>query len=147
MVDILKEIIDALYNISVPLMDISEKLSIDNQAQALLLAPVILEQPITISPHKSKILTRSLQSKPQPKHIKEGEVRIDDIILTHNQFDLLFGKSQRSGISTLSRRWPNNKLPYEIDSSTIATGSAEDNMIKQAVTRFNSDMNGCINIV
>ena len=117
LVDILKDMVNALHNISIPLMQISEKLSIDDQP------------------------------KRQPRVNGRKEVRIDDIMLTQNQFNILFGESERNGISTLSRRWPNNELPYEIDSSTIAKGSAEETMIKQVVARFNSDMNGCINIV
>ena len=117
MVDILKNMVNALHNISIPLMQVSENLSIDNQP------------------------------KRQSRNNRKREVRIDDIILTQNQFNILFGESERNGVSTLSRRWPNNKLPYEIDSSTIAKGSAEETMIKQVVARFNSDMNGCINIV
>ena len=117
MVDILKNMVNALHNISIPLMQVSENLSIDNQP------------------------------KRQSRNNRRREVRIDDIILTQNQFNILFGESERNGVSTLSRRWPNNKLPYEIDSSTIAKGSAEETMIKQVVARFNSDMNGCINIV
>ena len=74
------------------------------------------------------------------------EDRIDDIILTKNQFDILFG-GKRNGINILSRRWTNNAVPYEIDSSKITEGSAEDAMIKQVVARFNSEMSGCINIV
>ena len=68
-------------------------------------------------------------------------------ILTKNQFDILFGEGERNGINILSRRWPNNAVPYEIDSSKIAEGSAEETMIKQVVARFNSEMSGCINIV
>ena len=110
--------IDALHNISVPLIEISEQLSINNGPNP--------------------------QSKPQPM---KSEVRIDDIILTKNQFDILFGEGERNGINILSRRWPNNAVPYEIDSSKITEGSAEDTMIKQVVARFNSEMSGCINIV
>ena len=117
MVDILKNMVNALHNISIPLMQVSENLSIDNQP------------------------------KRQSRNNRRREVRIDDIILTQNQFNILFGESERNGVSTLSRRWPNNEMPYEIDSSTIAKGSAEETMIKQVVARFNSDMNGCINIV
>ena len=153
MVDILKAIINALHNISVPLLDISKTLSIDNQPKP---------QPMSYSYRGiinvlhnisvplldiSENLSIDNQSKSQPKNHREREVRIDDIIFTQNQFDTLFGESERNGISTLSRRWPNNKLPYEIDSSTIAKGSAEETMIKRVVARFNSDMNGCINIV
>ena len=123
MVDILKDMVNALYNISVPLMAISEKLSIGNQPQP---------QP---------------QPQIQPRNHRQREVRIDDIILIQNQFDILFGERGRNGISTLSRRWPNNRVPYEIDSNTIPKGSAEETMIKQVVARFNSEMNGCINIV
>ena len=121
--DIAKYIIDALHNISVPLMEISEQLSINNQPKP--------------------------KPQPKPQPIKSGgtEVRIDDIILTKNQFDIMFGEGERNGINILSRRWPNNAVPYEIDSSKIAEGSAEDTMIKQVVARFNSEMSGCINIV
>ena len=121
--DIAKDIINALHNISVPLIEISEQLSINNQPKP--------------------------QPKPKPQPIKSSgtEVRIDDIILTKNQFDILFGEGERNGVNILSRRWPNNAVPYEIDSSKIAEGSAEDTMIKQVVARFNSEMSGCINIV
>ena len=88
-VDIAKDIIDALQNITVPLMEISEQLSINNQPNP--------------------------QPKPQPIKLSGTEVRIDDIILTKNQFDILFGEGERNGINILSRRWPNNAVPYEID--------------------------------
>ena len=95
----------------------------------------------------AKKLSIDNQPERQPRNNRRKEIRIDDIMLTQNQFDILFGETERNGVSTLSRRWPNNKLPYEIDSSTIAKGSKEETMIKQVVARFNSDMNGCINIV
>ena len=128
-VDIAKDIIDALYNITVPLIKISEQLSINNQPKP-----------------QSKPQPKS-QPKPQPMKLSGTEVRIDDIILTKNQFDILFGEGERNGINILSRRWPNNAVPYEIDSSKIAEGSAEETMIKQVVATFNSEMSGCINIV
>ena len=147
MVDVLKAIINALHKISVPLLDISKTLSIANQPKP---------QPMSYSYRgiinvlhniSVPLLDIDNQSKSQPKNHREREVRIDDIILTQNQFNILFGESERNGISTLSRRWPNNEMPYEIDSSTIAKGSAEETMIKQVVARFNSDLNGCVNIV
>ena len=147
MVDVLKAIINALHKISVPLLDLSKTLSIANQPKP---------QPMSYSYRgiinvlhniSVPLLDIDNQSKSQPKNHREREVRIDDIILTQNQFNILFGESERNGISTLSRRWPNNEMPYEIDSSTIAKGSAEETMIKQVVARFNSDLNGCVNIV
>ena len=147
MVDILKAIINALQNISVPLLDISKTLSIDNQPKPQPMSYSYRGMINVLHNISVPLLDIDNQSKSQPKNHREREVRIDDIILTQNQFNILFGESERNGISTLSRRWPNNKLPYEIDSSTIPKGSAEETMIKQVVARFNSDMNGCINIV
>ena len=153
MVDILKAIVNALHNISVPLLDISKALSIDNQPKPQPMSYSfrgminVLHNKSVPSLDISKKLSIDNQSKSQPKNHREREVRIDDIIFTQNQFNVLFGESERNGISTLSRRWPNNEMPYEIDSNTIAKGSAEETMIKQVVARFNSDLNGCINIV
>ena len=147
MVDILEAILNALHNISVPLFDISKTLSIDNQPKPQPMS-YSFRGMINVLHNKSvPLLDIDNQSKSQPRNHRDREVRIDDIIFTQNQFNVLFGESERNGISTLSRRWPNNEMPYEIDSSTIAKGSAEETMIKQVVARFNSDLNGCINIV
>ena len=147
MVDILKAILNALHNISVPLLDISKTLSIDNQPKPQPMSYSYRGMINVLHNISVPLLDIDNQSKSQPRNHRDREVRIDDIIFTQNQFNVLFGESERNGISTLSRRWANNKLPYEIDSRTIAKGSAEETMIKQVVARFNSDLNGCINIV
>ena len=147
MVDVLKAIINALHKISVPLLDLSKTLSIANQPKPQPMSYSYRGMINVLHNISVPLLDIDNQSKFQPKNHRERDVRIDDIILTQNQFNILFGESERNGVSNLSRRWPNNKLPYEIDSSTIAKGSAEETMIKQVVARFNSDLNGCINIV
>ena len=72
---------------------------------------------------------------------------MDDIILNKNQYDMLYGESGRNGISILSRRWSKNQLPYEFDYESIASGSPEETMIKEVISRFNSEMDGCFSIV
>ena len=145
--DILKAIVNALHNISVPLLEISKTLSIDNQPKPQPMSYSYRGMINVLHNTSVPLLDIDNQSKSQPRNHRDREVRIDDIIFTQNQFNVLFGESERNGVSTLSRRWPNNEMPYEIDSSTIAKGSAEETMIKQVVARFNSDLNGCINIV
>ena len=145
--DILKAIVNALHKISVPLLDISKTLSFDNQPKPKPMSYSYRGMINVLHNISVPLLDIDNQSKSQPRNHRDREVRIDDIIFTQNQFNVLFGESERNGISTLSRRWPNNEMPYEIDSSTIAKGSAEETMIKQVVSRFNSDLNGCINIV
>ena len=83
----------------------------------------------------------------QTKSSRSLDMRMDDIILNKNQYDMLYGESGRNGISILSRRWSKNQLPYEFDYESIVSGSPEETMIKEVISRFNSEMDGCFSIV
>ena len=73
------------------------------------------------------------------------EVIIDDMILTQEQYELLYGEGTRSGVpEAWKRRWTDNKLPYETDSSVI---TSDIDIIESAISRFNSEMSGCFSIV
>ena len=73
------------------------------------------------------------------------EVIIDDMILTQEQYELLYGEGTRSGVpEAWERRWPDNKLPYETDSSVLSSDIA---IIESTISRFNSEMSGCFSIV
>ena len=83
----------------------------------------------------------------QTKSSRSLDMRMDDIILSKNQYDMLYGESGRNGISILSRRWSKNQLPYKFDYEAIASGSPEETLIKKVISRFNSEMDGCFSIV
>lgn len=73
------------------------------------------------------------------------EVIIDDMILTQEQYELLYGEGTRSGVpEAWERRWTDNRLPYETDSSVI---TSDIDIIESAISRFNSEMSGCFSIV
>ena len=73
------------------------------------------------------------------------EVIIDDMILTQEQYELLYGEGTRSGVpEAWERRWPDNKLPYKIHSSVLSSDIA---IIESTISRFNSEMSGCFSIV
>ena len=77
--------------------------------------------------------------------LRENEVIIDDMILTQEQYELLFGEGARSGVpEAWERRWPDNKLPYKIHSSVLSSDIA---IIESTISRFNSEMSGCFSIV
>ena len=73
------------------------------------------------------------------------EVIIDDMILTQEQYELLYGEGTRSGVPEAWKgRWPNRQLPYEIHSSVLSSDIA---IIESTISRFNSEMSGCFSIV
>ena len=73
------------------------------------------------------------------------EVIIDDMILTQEQYELLYGEGTRSGVpEAWKRRWTANRLPYETDSSVLSSDIA---IIESTISRFNSKMSGCFSIV
>ena len=53
--------------------------------------------------------------------------------------------TDRSGINNADFRWKENKLPYILDKSI---GNDDDRfLVLRAITRFNSEMSGCLEIV
>ena len=73
------------------------------------------------------------------------EVIIDDMILTQEQYELLYGEGTRSGIPEAWKgKWPNRQLAYEIHSSVL---SSEIPIIESTIARFNDQMSGCFSIV
>ena len=74
------------------------------------------------------------------------EVIIGDMILTQEQYELMYGEGTRSGVpeTSIFRRWPNKKLPCEIDSSVLPSDRV---IVENTIHRFNDQMNGCFQIV
>ena len=67
------------------------------------------------------------------------------MILTQEQYELLYGEGTRSGVpEAWERRWPDNKLPYKIHSSVL---SSDIPIIESTIARFNDQMSGCFSIV
>ena len=69
---------------------------------------------------------------------------IDDVILTEEQYEILFGGGARNGAADPVLRWPNKELPYEFE-TTIS--NSRRIQIEEVISRFNTEMNGCIQIV
>ena len=105
------------------------------------------------------VSSRILPTENQKESLREGEVRIDDMILSEEQYKTLYGsKGTRNGVpatwqtplvhgnKTMEARWPNNTLPYVIDESLLPL-SVAISKIEFAISRFNSEMWGCFSIV
>ena len=92
--------------------------------------------------------SRILTNKNKKQSPKGNEVIIGDMILTQEQYELLYGQRTRSGIPEewkgFDWRWPNNKLPYKIDSSILPPDRLK---IEEAISKFNSQMSDCFSIV
>ena len=61
---------------------------------------------------------KSLANKNQTKSSRSLDMRMDDIILSKSQYDMLYGESGRNGISILSRRQGDYKLK-ELHKATL----------------------------
>ena len=73
---------------------------------------------------------------------------IDDVILTEEQYEILFGGGARNGAADPVLRWPNKELPYELVSSGESSiSNVQQYQIEEVISRFNTEMNGCIQIV
>ena len=105
------------------------------------------------------VSSRILPAENQKEYLREGEVRIDDMILSEEQYKTLYGsEGTRNGVpatwqtpivhgnKTMEARWPNNTLPYVIDESLLPQ-SVAISKIEFAISRFNSEMWGCFSIV
>ena len=105
------------------------------------------------------VSSRILPTENQKESLREGEVRIDDMILSEEQYKTLYGsEGTRNGVpatwqtpivhgnKTMEARWPNNTLPYVIDESLLPQ-SVAISKIEFAISRFNSEMWGCFSIV
>ena len=70
------------------------------------------------------------------------------MILTQEQYELMYGEGTRSGIPEIWYgvfvRWPNSRLPYEIDPSVL---SSDATIIESTISKFNTQMSGCFSIV
>ena len=70
------------------------------------------------------------------------------MILTQEQYESMYGEGTRSGVPEIwygvFRRWPNNRLPYEIDSSVLSSDKA---IVESTISKFNAQMSGCFSIV
>ena len=73
-----------------------------------------------------------------------GERIIDDVILTEEQHEFLFGGGARNGAADPVLRWPNKEVPYEFETTISNSRRIE---IEEVISRFNTEMNGCIQIV
>ena len=87
---------------------------------------------------------RILTNENQKQSPKGNEVIIGDMILTQEQYELMYGEDTRSGIPDVFKRWPNNRLPYEIDSSVLSSDKA---IVESTISKFNAQMSGCFSIV
>jgi hypothetical protein len=76
--------------------------------------------------------------------LRNGEVTIDDVILTEEQYKYLFGGGERNGASDPVRRWPNKEVPYVFEPSMPNSRRIQ---IEEVISRFNTEMKGCIQIV
>ena len=65
------------------------------------------------------------------------------MILTHEQYEIMYGKGPRSGNPFKNMKWPDNELPYEVDSSV---SFSDKRKIRKAISKFNSEMKGCFKI-
>ena len=77
-----------------------------------------------------------------------NKVVIGDMILTQEQYEFLYGQRKRVGVPVkwkdFFRRWPDNQLPYIIDSSIFLSDIA---IIKSTISKFNDEMGDCFRIV
>ena len=102
------------------------------------------------------VSSRILPTENQKESLREGEVRIDDMIMSEEKYKTLYGSEdtrngvpatwQTHGNKTMEARWPNNTLPYVIDESLLPL-SVAISKIEFAISRFNSEMWGCFRIV
>ena len=68
------------------------------------------------------------------------KVQNNDMMLNHEQYEIMYEEGKRSGIPEGAfRRWP-----YLIDSRIPDFNKS---IIESAITRFNSEMSGCFSIV
>jgi hypothetical protein len=81
---------------------------------------------------------RILTNENQKQSPKGNDVIIGDMILTQEQYELLYGQRTRVGVPVewrdFFRRWPDNQLPYIIDSSVSPSDIA---IIKSTISKFN----------
>ena len=75
---------------------------------------------------------------------RADDVIIGDMILTREQYEIMYGEGLRSGVPKLSMQWPDRKLPYEIASRI---NFSDKRKIRYAISRFNLEMKGCFKIV
>ena len=86
--------------------------------------------------------------KQTSESLNDNQVIIEDMIFTQEQYEVLYGKGVvgRNGIPSIYPilKWPNNKMPYVIDSSI---SPSEADQIRKVLSRFNSKMSDCFRIV
>ena len=75
---------------------------------------------------------------------RADDVIIGDMILSQEQYEIMYGKGPRSGVPYPSMQWPDGELPYEISFSVY---QSDKQKIRNAVSKFNSEMKGCFKIV
>ena len=84
----------------------------------------------------------------QKQSSRGNEVVIGDMVLTQEQYEFLYGQRTRVGVPVewrdFFRRWPDNQLPYIIDSSVSPSDIA---IIKSTISKFNDQMGDCFRIV
>lgn len=90
------------------------------------------------------VYSRVLKTEDQKQSSRTDEVTIGDVILTKEQYEFLFGGGSRNGVPSPVRRWPNKELSYIFDLSMPDSRITE---IEEVISRFNSEMNGCFQIV
>merc|ERR1711997_34730 len=86
---------------------------------------------------------------------QNGVYEFDDMILTDDQVREYFGPETdttsnnpliaAAGIKDLSKRWPNNVIPYEISNKRgLSFTKDQKEIILGGIKRFNEDMAGCL---
>ena len=92
--------------------------------------------------------SRILTNENQKQSPRGNKVIIGDMILTQEQYEFLYRQRKRVGVPVkwdkIFRRWPDNRLPYIIDSSISPPNIA---IIKSTISKFNDQMSDCFRIV
>ena len=112
------------------------------------------EDPIIVNesddPPPPIVNRRILSPVSDRKPDENGNYKIDDMIMTEEQFKMNYGTEEekkeyldRQGIPGSQYRWSNNEIPYQISSQF---SSSNVNKIKNAIADFNSRMSGCFTI-
>ena len=79
---------------------------------------------------------------------EEGYYHVGDMRYNEHQYKLFFGTEEeqeqaRNAHPSSSKRWPNGVLPYKFNS---AVTSANQQMIKDCMAKFNQNFQGCLNV-
>ena len=74
---------------------------------------------------------------------ENGNYRVDDMIMSPNQYSPISNHGQESGQKDLKYRWPNGVVPYKIENSFNDHDRA---VIEDTIKSLNQELGGCIEI-